>query len=69
MRTEARRSFSHGFVLTETELRRLIDEISDQMRQMCAENEFSVSYEVKFMNGAVAEPVSVDEITSEENHG
>jgi hypothetical protein len=69
MRTEARRSFRDGFVLTETELRRLVDEISEQMQQICLGNDFSVSYEIKFMNGAVAEPASIDDITSEENHG
>jgi len=69
MRTEAKRSFKHGFVLTEQELRRTFDCLVEQMKRGTPGAEPGCSYELKYRNGVIAEPVSLDEILAQENYG
>lgn len=69
MRTEAKKSFQHGFELSEQELRRIFDALNQQMErsfQGCTPN---ASFEVKFKNGAIANPGTLDEILALENMG
>jgi hypothetical protein len=54
MRTELRKSFFHGFVLTEQELRRIYDIMLQQMKRITTANVVDV-FELKFKNGMVAE--------------
>jgi hypothetical protein len=69
MRTEAKRFYNTGFVLTEAELRRLHDVMASQMRRSSAGENYSARYEVKYRNGSIAEPNSLDDISSQENFG
>jgi hypothetical protein len=39
MRSEAKKSFKHGFVLTEQELRRAFDTLYQQMKRVIGEQE------------------------------
>lgn len=69
MRTEARRRYSRGFVLNEQELRRIHDVVDQQMKRAVADTPYETSYEVRYRNGAIAEPTKIDEIFDQENWG
>jgi len=69
MRTEARRKYSCGFVLTEQELRRIHDVADQQMKRALPATPYLTEYELKFRNGAIAEPKSLDEVFEAENWG
>jgi hypothetical protein len=68
MSTELRRPFSHGFLLTEQELRRIFDIMLQQMKRITTANVVDV-FELKYKNGVVAEKATLDEIISENNGG
>ena len=69
MKTEAKKSYDCGFALAEGELRRLHDVLSQQIRRTRIEDEFQASYELKFRNGSVAYPSTLDEVLEQENFG
>lgn len=69
MRTEARRKYSRGFVLNEQELRRIHDVVDQQMKRLLSDTSYETSYEVRYRNGAIAEPTKLDEIFGQENWG
>jgi hypothetical protein len=69
MRTEAARSFGCGFALNESELRRLHDVLVQQIKRTAVGEDAHSFYELKFRNGAVACPVSIDDVLSQENFG
>lgn len=66
---EANKSFRHGFVLPESELRRFIELIREQVKKINADPDLSFRYQLKFQNGVVAETDSIDSILSQENEG
>jgi hypothetical protein len=68
MRTELRKSFTHGFVLTEQELRRIHNKMMQQMKSHGKDN-FSSYYELRYKNGVRAEKASLDEIIADDNSG
>ena len=69
MRTEARRRYSSGFVLNEQELRRIHDVVDQQMQRALPNGTYETLYEVRYKNGAIAEPKTLDEILDQENWG
>lgn len=69
MRTEARRKYSCGFELTEQELRRIHDVADQQMKRILTDGKYETAYEVRYQNGAIAEPKTLDEIFEQENWG
>lgn len=67
MRSEAKKSFQQGFELTEQELRRIYDVMSQQISRVV--NSPKSSFEIKFRNGVISEPLTLDEIFQLENIG
>jgi hypothetical protein len=66
---EANKSFRHGFILPESELRRFTELIREQVKKINADPDLSFRYQLKFQNGVVAETDSIDSILSQENEG
>jgi len=70
MRSEANKSFTHGFVLSEQELRRIHDIMYQQMKTATTpDDEIVSSFEIKYQNGVISNPESLDEIVAQENFG
>jgi hypothetical protein len=70
MRTEAKKTSKHGFLISEQELRRIFDVLTQHIKRVMEEGKEPVTlFEVKFKNGAIANPVSLDEILQLENVG
>jgi len=67
MKTELRKSFDYGFVLTDQELQRIYDKLVQQMNRVT--NAFTIGYEVKFANEVVAERTTLQEVLLEDNSG
>jgi hypothetical protein len=67
IQVESRKTFKHGFVLTEAELRRIVDNISEQFQKLGETP--SVTYKMTFRNGVIADTSSLDEVLSQENIG
>lgn len=68
MKTEARKSFYHGFVLTEQELRRIVDVATQQLEKVAARKPHTY-IQVKFRNGTITDAASLDDLLSIENVG
>ncbi|MGO9404889.1 MAG: hypothetical protein ACLPVW_15610 [Terriglobales bacterium] len=66
---ESRKTFTHGFVLTEPELRRIVDSISEQFGKLSSEHKPDISYRMTFKNGVIADTGSLDDVLSQENAG
>ena len=70
MKTENQKSYNTGFVLTELELRRIHELISEQFqRQLGPTVNIKMSYEIRYRNGSISEPNSLDTIMTQENIG
>jgi len=69
LKAVARKSFRHGFALTEQELRRLLDVLLQQMKRIAATRDPLVEFELDFRNGVTAQARSLDEVLSLENAG
>ena len=69
MQVESKKSFSHGFVLTEAELRRLVETIAEQFAKLPDHPASSATYQLKYRNGSIADTHSLDEIFTQENIG
>ena len=69
MRSEAKKAFQHGFDLTEQELRRIFGCLMQQMERVCQDAPPKASFEVKFKNGVITNPASLEEIFALENIG
>lgn len=69
MKSEAKKTFQHGFDLTEQEFRRIYDALCQQMERSCQGCLPHSTFEIKFKNGVVANPVTIDEILALENIG
>jgi hypothetical protein len=68
MKTQIQRSYNTGFVLTEPELRRIDQLIIDQFeRHLGSTVNIKRSYEIKYRNGLISEPNSLDTIMAQEN--
>lgn len=69
MRSEASKSFKHGFTLTEQELRRIYDQVCQQIKSTKQDGDITSDFTLKFKNGVISNPTSLDEILSQENLG
>jgi hypothetical protein len=69
MKTESKKRYTCGFKLTEGELRRLHDVLVQQIKRTPVGEEFKSRYELKYRNGSVALPSSLDEVLKQENFG
>lgn len=69
MKTESQRSFRHGFLLTEQELRRILDSLAEQLKRAEPQLDPIIKFEIKYRNGAVSETSQVDDVLSIENFG
>lgn len=69
MRTESRKAFRNGFLLTEQEFRRMHDSMTQQIKKVVGQDNFSTAFELKFRNGAIAETSLLDDVFSQENSG
>lgn len=69
MKTEAKRTYLSGFALTEAELRRLHEVLAQQMSRTPVGEGFRTEYQLKYKNGSVASPESIDDVLSQENFG
>lgn len=69
MKTEAKKSYDCGFALAEGELRRLHDTLLRQLKSAPTVDGLETNYEVKYRNGSVAYPSSLDEVLEQENFG
>lgn len=66
---ESNKKYKAGFVLSEPELRRLVDTIAEQLRKIDSSKDVLHKYAIKFRNGAIAETHNIDEVLKEENTG
>ena len=70
MKTQNQRSYNTGFVLNEQELRRIHQLIIDQFeRHLGSTVNIKMSYEIRYRNGSISEPNSLDTIMAQENIG
>jgi hypothetical protein len=70
MKTEKTKSYNAGFVLTEYELRKIHDLLIEQFqKKFTSLTDITERYEIKYKNGSVSEPNSLDAIFSQENIG
>lgn len=70
IQVESRRTYSHGFVLKEAELRRIVESISEQFQKLPEpEIPLKITYTMTFRNGVIADTDSLDEVLSQENEG
>jgi hypothetical protein len=69
MYVESKKRFRHGFVLNEPELRRLIDILKEQFEKLEEHSETNIKFKIKYKNGVVADSLSIDEVSAQENVG
>ncbi|MGA2890077.1 MAG: hypothetical protein ABSE51_18680 [Terracidiphilus sp.] len=69
LKTESIKKYSSGFALTESELRRLHELLVQQIKRTPIGDEFKTSYELKYRNGSVAYPATLDDVLAQENFG
>jgi hypothetical protein len=69
MDVEAKRTFKYGFVLRETDLRRLIDTAAQQLAKVADVHIGEPSFRMKFRNGVFANASGLDEVFEQENTG
>jgi hypothetical protein len=65
---EADKSFQHGFLLSESELRRITQLMIEQLKKEGCQDIFH-NFFIKFENGTIAETENIDQIFSIENSG
>lgn len=65
---ESNKSYKHGFVLKEQDLRRIVDLMNEQLKKQST-NEINHKFTIKYENGAVASTDNLDEILSQDNEG
>lgn len=69
MLVESRKSFRYGFILTEPELRRFVDTITEQFCKITPNQKPESVFTMKFKNGVIATTNSLDEVLTQENSG
>jgi hypothetical protein len=69
MKTEANKAYDSGFALTEGELRRIHDTLVQQITRTPAAGGFQTTFELKYRNGSIATPTTLDDVLSQENFG
>ena len=69
MLVEAKKKFAHGFLLNEADLRRTVDVVIEQFQKLKDSPIPTVSYELKYRNGAISNTESLDDVFNQENFG
>ncbi|MGD0548084.1 MAG: hypothetical protein ABR991_09720 [Terracidiphilus sp.] len=69
MKTEAKKVFECGFVLGESELRRIHDTLIQQIKRTSIGESFQTMYQLKYRNGSVGYLTNLDEVLEQENFG
>ncbi|HZH39199.1 MAG TPA: hypothetical protein VEX17_03960 [Bacillales bacterium] len=70
MKTERKKNYNTGFVLTEPELRRIHGLLIEQFqKELPPATNIKGFYEIKYRNGSISEPNTLDEIFTQENIG
>jgi len=69
MQVESKKSFNHGFILTEADLRRTVEAVTEQFKKLANTPVPAPSFKMKFKNGVIAETNSIDDVLSQENIG
>ena len=67
MPTEVKKTYNHGFDLSETELRRLVNVAIEQLKKVPKAADSTTSFKVRFRNGAITETPLIDELIQIEN--
>lgn len=65
---ESNKSYYHGFVLKEPELRRIIDLVNEQFKKLPA-GDVLYTFKMKFENGAIATTNNIESVIKQENEG
>ena len=65
---ESSKTYNHGFILKEQDLRRLIDLMNEQFKKISNEP-IEYSFQIKYKNGAVATTDEFETIIKQENEG
>lgn len=65
---ESNKSYFHGFILKESDLRRILDLINDQLKKL-ATGTITYSYILKFENGAIATTDDIETVLKQDNEG
>jgi hypothetical protein len=65
---ESTKSYKHGFVLKEQDLRRLVELMNEQFKKN-SENDVEYNYTIKYKNGAVANTPDLESVLKQENDG
>lgn len=66
---QANKTYKIGFVIYESDLRRINDLIREQIKKINPDPEISYKYLLKFQNGAVGETDKIDTVIEQENEG
>lgn len=69
MKTEAVQKYRTGFALTESELRRLHEVLIQQIMKTPVGDKYLTGYELKYRNGSVSYPASIEDVLAQENFG
>jgi len=69
MRTESKKSYSVGFFVSETELRRIVDTVTTQFEKGPCSTVPSTAVEITFRNGSISETDKLDDVFQLENGG
>jgi hypothetical protein len=69
MRTESERTFEHGFLIDEQNVRRVFELCRKRMELRVPAVQVKTKLSIKFRNDAIASPTTIDEILTLENVG
>ncbi|MEZ4933918.1 MAG: hypothetical protein R2788_17570 [Saprospiraceae bacterium] len=69
MKAIAGNKYDFGFAIDETEIRRLVSIIKEQLLKIDPSSTIVEDYRIIYKNGTIAENITLDEILREENYG
>ena len=69
MNAESRKAYRHGFVLGESDLRRIVDVVSEQIKKLSVDGIARSRFLIKFKNGVTAETGILDDVLAMDNGG
>lgn len=69
MKTEVVKTYKHGFLLSEIELRRLIQTCNDHLEKIVKPKEFFAKFSTTLKDGSILETENIEDIFQLENTG
>lgn len=69
MDVESKRKFKHGFILTESDVRRLIDTVIQQLQKTTDAQLSPPKFRITFRSGVVSDVGALDDVLAQENSG